>query len=119
MKVYFGLTVFSCIMDIFAFFILIRNYGDPGKYYSEMTLMAFLFVFYATNMYWIGKIMLIQFIFPAYISDIMSSAFLTSGQHIQNKMRFWGSKAHEKMGRTAKRMKERVGKRSANETQPP
>lgn len=59
MKSYFGLTIFSAIMDIFAFFILIRYYGDPGKYYSEMTLMAFLLVFLGTNIYWMGQIMLL------------------------------------------------------------
>lgn len=103
-----GLTIFSYILDFFAFVILIGKYGTPGLWYQEMTLMAFTIIFMGTNIYWVGQILLFKYKFPAYISSYLMSAFLTAGQKVQNKMRHWNSKAHDKMGRTAKRLTEKA-----------
>ena len=89
MKAYLGLTLFSAILDFFAAIVLLRHYGEPGREYSEMTGMAFLTVFTGTNIYWLGNIMLLNFKFPQYISSYLIAAFLTAGQGIQDKVRFW------------------------------
>lgn len=70
-KLYFGFTVFSALLDFFAFIIILAGYGDPGSEYAEMTLMAFLFIFWGTNTYWIGQMILLDFKFPAYISNYL------------------------------------------------
>lgn len=71
MKIYMGLTVLSYVLDFFAFVILIRKYGDPGHWYSEMTGMAFTIIFIGTNIYWIGQIILLKYKFPEYISSYL------------------------------------------------
>ena len=104
MKLYIGLSMLSTVMDFFAGVILLRKYGEPGQWYSEMSMMAFDMIYWGTNIYWVGQIILLKFKFPDYISQYLMCAFFTAGQQVQTKIRYWNNKAHEKMGRTAKRL---------------
>lgn len=110
LKAYIGLTIFSYIMDLMAFIIVIRYYGEPGQEYAEMTLMAIVTIFLFTNIYWMGQVLLLNFKFPDYIAKYMQQAFFASGAGMSQKLKHWANKSHEKMGRTAKRMKDKMNK---------
>ena len=99
-----GLTLLSYFLDFFAAIVLFMKYGEAGREYAEMTLMAFLVVFVGTNIYWVGQIILLKFKFPPYISSYLINALISAGQNVQKKMKYWNEKAHEKMGRRARRL---------------
>jgi len=104
MKAYFSLTVLSLILDFFAFIGIMSQYGTKGQEYQEMTLMGILTTLYMTNLVWIGFIILLYFKFPPYITENFVDALSTQGIKAQGKVQFWTNKAHEKMGKTAKRV---------------
>lgn len=73
-----------------------------------MTLFGILVLLYLTNMIWAGFVVLLNYKFPKYISEYLTSALSNAGHKVDGKMRYWGGKTQEKMGKAAKRMSEKA-----------
>lgn len=66
-KSFFIFTILSGILDFFNMIVILNHYGNKGEEYQEISLLLLNFVFFGTNAYWVGYVVLLEYKFPIYI----------------------------------------------------